>query len=374
MAKEISQNDWMKNLIKIAKDQGYLNFEHILEFLPNPEKHLIEVDELFSKLHKIGVEVIHSIGDTDFEEVVKHKDGKAIHLTFNQKIQILKNIRSHATNDPLRSYLHEISRIPLLDSEEEVELSKRIAKGDKLSIDLLAIANLRLVVSIAKKYSWRGLDFLDLIQEGNVGLIKAVDKFDYKLGFKFSTYATWWIRQAITRAIADQAKTVRIPVHMIETINKLSKISTELSIKLGRRPKPNEIAKAMGLSIDKVNEIIQIAQKPQSLDTALTGKDGGDEDATFGSLIADESIVDPADMANQNFLKKKIEEVLGTLSDRERKVVELRFGLKDGVARTLEEVGAEFKVTRERIRQIEAKAIRKLKSPEFESVLRDYII
>lgn len=355
-----------QKISQIAKNQGYITFSQFLDVIPYPEENLEELDSLISQLNKSAFEIIDD-PERDFTDY-KDKD-----LTTREKFKILEQIRSHSSTDPLRSYLHEIGKIPLLNNEEEVILAKRIKKDDKKAYDLLAIANLRLVVAIARKYAHRGLDFLDLIQEGNIGLMKAVEKFEYDKGFKFSTYATWWIRQAVTRAIADQARTVRVPVHMIETINKLSKVTSELAIKHGRRPTTKEIARAMKLSIDKVNEIVQIAQRPQSLDMKIGGGKDGNSDTTLGELVADEYAENPAEMANLNYLKKQLDEILSGLTDRERKVVELRFGLKDGVARTLEEVGAEFKVTRERIRQIEAKAIRRLKSPEIEAALMDYL-
>jgi len=355
-------------IFEVGQNDGFITDENFIKLLNHPESDLEFLDFLISKLQLKGVEIVPEM----LKAVVPVKRVTAKDMSFEQKIELLKKIRSHSTNDPLRSYLNEISKIPLLTYSEEVILAKKIKKGDELSADLLSIANLRLVVSIAKKYSRRGLDFLDLIQEGNIGLMKAVEKFEWEKGFKFSTYATWWIRQAITRAIADQARTVRVPVHMIETINRLSKISSDLAVKLGRRPKPEEIAVEMEMTIDKVNEIIQIAQKPQSIDAKIGGE-GGDSATSLGEIMADEFAASPSDMANVNFLKKQLTEILATLSDRERKVIELRFGLRDGVARTLEEVGAEFRVTRERIRQIEAKAIRRLKSPEVESALRDYI-
>lgn len=265
--------------------------------------------------------------------------------------------------------MHEIGRIPLLNAEEEVILAKRIEKGDGEAKDLLTTANLRLVVSIAKKYAKRGLDLLDLIQEGNIGLMRAVEKFEYRKGFKFSTYATWWIRQAITRAIADQARTIRVPVHMIETINKLSKVNSELSAKLGRKPTHEELAEALEIEVEKVHEIIRIAQRPASLEAPI----GEEQDSKLEDIIPDEYSASPSEIATWSFLRNQINEILSGLTDRERKVLELRFGLKDGVSRTLEEVGHEFKVTRERIRQIEAKALKRLKSEEVAQALRDYL-
>ncbi|MDE2591093.1 MAG: RNA polymerase sigma factor RpoD [Patescibacteria group bacterium] len=290
-------------------------------------------------------------------------------MTLEKKIKILKSIQANIATDPIRAYLHEIGRIPLLTAEEEIILAKRIEKGDKESAAHLTTANLRLVVSIAKKYSRRGLDLLDLIQEGNLGLMRAVEKFDYKKGYKFSTYATWWIRQAITRAIADQARTIRVPVHMIETINQLSRAVNELSIKLERKPTTEEIAKYMGIEEDKVYEILKISQVP----TSLEAKIGEENNSSLSDIIADEESMSPMEQANYAFLKSQVEEILDKLNDRERRVLELRFGLKDGIARTLEEVGHEFNVTRERIRQIESKALKRLKSKDVEKVLKDYI-
>ena len=272
-------------------------------------------------------------------------------------------------DDPVRMYLKEIGKIPLLKPHEEVELAKRMLEGDEIAKQRLVEANLRLVVSIAKRYVGRGMLFLDLIQEGNLGLIKAVEKFDYVRGFKFSTYATWWIRQAITRAIADQARTIRIPVHMVETINKLIRVSRQLLQELGRDPKPEEIAKEMEMSEEKVREIMKIAQDPVSLETPI----GEEEDSHLGDFIPDEDALAPAEAAAYSLLKDQIEEVLGSLNEREQKVLKLRFGLEDGRARTLEEVGKEFDVTRERIRQIEAKALRKLRHPSRSKKLRDYL-
>jgi len=300
---------------------------------------------------------------------VEHFSPSGKGMSFEEKIIILKKIRSHVSTDPIRAYLHEIGRIPLLNATEEVILAKEIEAGNQESRDLLATANLRLVVSIAKKYAKRGLDLLDLIQEGNIGLMRAVEKFEYRKGFKFSTYATWWIRQAITRAIADQARTIRVPVHMIETINKLSKVSSLLASQLGRRPKISEIANEMGIGLDKVNEIIRIAQRPASLEAPI----GDERDSKLGDIIPDEFSASPSEIATWASLKRQIDEILSDLTDRERKVLELRFGLKDGVSRTLEEVGHEFRVTRERIRQIEAKALKRLKNDEIAQALRDYL-
>lgn len=352
----------LKELIKRGQLQGYLTQDEVLEIFPEIEDDLSLLEHIIIKLQDEEIEIIEP-----FEEMDEPKEEKR--MDFEKKIQVLKKIRSHVSTDPIRAYLHEIGKIPLLTADEEKILAKRIEKGDEEARDLLTTANLRLVVSIAKKYAKRGLDLLDLIQEGNIGLMRAVEKFEYKKGFKFSTYATWWIRQAITRAIADQARTIRIPVHMIETINKLSKVINKLSAKLGRSPLPEEIAEEMDMEVDKVHEIIRIAQRPSSLDAPI----GEDQDSKLGDIIPDEYSVAPDEIASWAFLRKQVDKMLEYLTDRERKVLELRFGLKDGVSRTLEEVGHEFKVTRERIRQIEAKALKSLKSPEIEQALRDYL-
>ena len=297
------------------------------------------------------------------EEVEKEYEGKR-----EDEPEILHSERGSA-EDPVRMYLKEIGRIPLLSSEEEIELAKRMEMGDEEAKKKLSEANLRLTVSIAKRYSGRGMQFLDLIQEGNLGLIKAVEKFDYRKGYKFSTYATWWIRQAITRAIADQARTIRIPVHMVETINKLIRVSRQLLQELGREPSPEEIAAEMNMPVERVREILKISQEPVSLETPI----GEEEDSHLGDFIQDDNVPVPADAAAFTLLKEQLEEVLGTLTEREQKVLTLRFGLEDGRARTLEEVGKEFNVTRERIRQIEAKALRKLRHPSRSRKLKDYL-
>jgi RNA polymerase primary sigma factor len=354
----------VKTLVELGEEQGYLTQDEVLEHFPEIEENLPLLEYIVNELQESGVEIIEPV----VEDVVEEVD-RPSHMTFEQKISILKKIRSHVSTDPIRAYLHEIGRIPLLTAQEEIILAKRIEKNDREAKELLTTANLRLVVSIAKKYAKRGLDLLDLIQEGNIGLMRAVDKFEYRKGFKFSTYATWWIRQAITRAIADQARTIRVPVHMIETINKLSKVQSQLSAKLGRKPAPDEIAKEMGLEIDKVYEIIRIAQRPSSLEAPI----GEEKDSKLGDIIPDEYSASPSEIATWSFLKKQINTILEGLTDREKKVLELRFGLKDGVSRTLEEVGHEFKVTRERIRQIEAKALKRLKSDEIAQALKDYL-
>ncbi len=412
----------VKNLLEQGRKQGYVTHDDILDLFPEVEENLHLLEYIVSVLGDSDLEIIEP-------EAVDPSYDRSSRMSFEEKILILKQIKSHISTDPIRAYLQEIGRIPLLSAEEEVILAKRIedseaefvkaieeaskaenadpvyGKAIKLiekkiekhptieaakkrieekdkrymnkkmkdgieAKNLLTTANLRLVVSIAKNYLKRGLDLLDLIQEGNLGLMRAVDKFEYRKGFKFSTYATWWIRQAITRAIADQARTIRVPVHMIETINKLSKVSSQLASKLGRNPTKPEIAEAMELSVDKVNEIIKIAQKPQSLEAPISDEAEG---SSLSDIISDDFTASPSELATWSYLKKQINEILATLSDRERKVIELRFGLRDGVARTLEEVGHEFNVTRERIRQIEAKALRRMKSDEIAQALKDYL-
>ncbi len=354
----------VQSLVDMGLRQGYLTQDDILEVFPEVEEDMKLLEYIVIQLQDSEVEIIEPTVDEEIPVAPKPSQ-----LSFEQKIQILKKIRSHVSTDPIRAYLHEIGRIPLLNAEEEVILAKRIEKGDEEARELLTTANLRLVVSIAKKYAKRGLDLLDLIQEGNIGLMRAVEKFEYRKGFKFSTYATWWIRQAITRAIADQARTIRVPVHMIETINKLSKVNSELSAKLGRKPNHQELAEALEIDVDKVHEIIRIAQRPASLEAPI----GEEKDSKLEDIIADEYSASPSDIATWSFLRNQINEILTGLTDRERKVLELRFGLKDGVSRTLEEVGHEFKVTRERIRQIEAKALKRLKSDEVAQALKDYL-
>ncbi len=355
----------IKKLLAKGMEQGFLVQEDVLEYIPEIEDKIDLLDEIFSILQQAGIEVV------EVEEDAVSDDGV---LDLEKKIQILRKIQANVGTDPIRAYLQEIGRIPLLTSEEEIILAKRIEAGDEEARQHLTTANLRLVVSIAKRYVKRGLDLLDLIQEGNIGLMRAVEKFDYKRGCKFSTYATWWIRQAITRAIADQARTIRIPVHMIETINKLSRINSELTAKLGRRPKNSELAKEMEIPVEKVLEIKKISQNTTSLQSPIgKGKHDGGDTSTLAEIIADEEGEKPSKTAERDFLRRQIHELLDELTDRERRVLELRFGLKDSVSRTLEEVGHEFGVTRERIRQIEAKALSKLKSPTLGSDLRDYL-
>ena len=349
----------IKKLVTIGKKKGYLTLSQILELFPNAEEDIETLDFLYEKLLDAKVDVFDVESEKEAEKLAEIEQ---IDLS-KQKLD-----RS-VSSDPVRMYLREIGKVDLLSAEEEVELAKRAEKNDQEAADLLAQANLRLVVSIAKKYMGRGLHFLDLIQEGNIGLMRAVEKFDWRRGFKFSTYATWWIRQAITRAIADQAKTIRIPVHMVETINKYKKIERELEQKLERPPNPEEIAKVMGIDEDKAHEIERISQDTTSLETPV----GKEEDTRLKEFIKDEVTVSPFDSASQELLKGHIDDVLETLNPRERRVLALRFGLKDGRTRTLEEVGREFGVTRERIRQIEAKALRKLRHPSRSKRLRDYL-
>ncbi len=351
---EYMELEEVKELFERGEKKGELTSEEIINALQEVDLSPDEIDEIYQKLSQRGIEVV----DDGSEDKKKPLDGEDLDLP-----------EGISLNDPVRMYLKEIGRIPLLTAEEEVELAKRIEQGDEEAKRRLAEANLRLVVSIAKKYVGRGMLFLDLIQEGNLGLLKAVEKFDYRKGYKFSTYATWWIRQAITRAIADQARTIRIPVHMVETINKLIRVSRQLLQELGREPLPEEIAAEMDISEERVREIMKIAQEPVSLETPI----GEEEDSHLGDFIEDEDAPAPAEAASYFLLREQLEEVLDTLSDREKKVLRLRFGLDDGRARTLEEVGQEFGVTRERIRQIEAKALRKLRHPSRSKKLKDYL-
>lgn len=352
----------VEDLYKKGKSQGFITQDDILEVFPDAESRLEELDTLYEKLLTESIDVFESVSS---DEAFMEKR----QLTLDQEIEILSKIEGSESTDPVRQYLREIGKYPLLDAEAEVDLAKAFEKNSKKAKDKLIESNLRLVVSIAKKYIGRGLSLLDLIQEGNQGLIRAVEKYDWRRGFKFSTYATWWIRQAITRAIADQARTIRIPVHMVETINKLYRTSQRLMQELGREPTPEEIGEALELSADRVREIFKISQETTSLDTKV----GEDEDSTLGEFIADESQLSPVDQASKQLLKDHLEEVLSTLTEREAKVLTLRFGLDGGQARTLEEVGKVFGVTRERIRQIEAKALRKLRHPSRRKKLQDYL-
>ena len=345
----------VKELIQKGKKQGMLTYQEIMDALQGAELSPEQIDEIYDRLGGMGIEVI-----PETEAETEEEDLEAVEISVPEGVGI---------DDPVRMYLKEIGRVPLLNAEEEVELARRMEQGDEEAKRRLAEANLRLVVSIAKRYVGRGMLFLDLIQEGNLGLIKAVEKFDYRKGYKFSTYATWWIRQAITRAIADQARTIRIPVHMVETINKLIRVSRQLLQEYGREPTPEEIAEKMDISEDRVREIMKIAQEPVSLETPI----GEEEDSHLGDFIEDEDALAPAEAASFMLLKEQLEGVLDSLTPREEKVLRLRFGLDDGRSRTLEEVGREFGVTRERIRQIEAKALRKLRHPSRSKKLKDYL-
>ena len=352
----------VKDIVQKAKEKGKITYGELATELGdiNPE----QIDKVFDAFEEMGVVVLKDDFDEepDVEELEKVEDIKVEDIN-------TMNFDGINIDDPVRMYLREIGKIPLLSFDEELELAKRVINGDEEAKQKLAESNLRLVVSIAKKYVGRGMLFLDLIQEGNMGLIKAVEKFDYTKGYKFSTYATWWIRQAITRAIADQARTIRIPVHMVETINKLIRTSRHLLQQLGREPTPEEIAQEMEIPVEKVMEIQKIAQDPVSLETPI----GEEDDSHLGDFIQDEDSPAPQDSAAYTLLKEQLEEVMNTLTPREAKVLKLRFGLEDGRARTLEEVGREFQVTRERIRQIEAKALRKLRHPSRSKKLKDYM-
>ena len=366
---DLSLEQVQEQLIDLGKKRGVLTYKEIMEKMSPFEQDSQQIDEFFERLGEQGVEVINDNDVDDGEDILfSDEDDSAGEESdlLDDDLSVPPGVK---INDPVRMYLKEIGRVPLLTAEEEVELAKRIEQGDEEAKRRLAEANLRLVVSIAKRYVGRGMLFLDLIQEGNMGLIKAVEKFDYRKGYKFSTYATWWIRQAITRAIADQARTIRIPVHMVETIDKLIRVSRQLLQELGREPTPEEIAKEMNLSPEKVREIMKIAQEPVSLETPI----GEEDDSHLGDFIPDDDIQAPADAAAYELLKEQLKEVLDTLSDREENVLRLRFGLDDGRTRTLEEVGKVFGVTRERIRQIEAKAMSKLRQPSRSDKLKTFL-
>ena len=356
------EQEKIKNILKIAKEKGKITYGELASQLGdiNPE----QIDKVFDAFEEIGVDVLK-------DDIDEEPDLEDLEEVDDIQLEDLETMDFDGINieDPVRMYLREIGKIPLLNFEEELDLAKRMLEGDEEAKQKLAESNLRLVVSIAKKYVGRGMLFLDLIQEGNMGLIKAVEKFDYTKGYKFSTYATWWIRQAITRAIADQARTIRIPVHMVETINKLIRTSRHLLQQLGREPTPEEIAQELDMPIERVMEIQKIAQDPVSLETPI----GEEDDSHLGDFIQDEDSPAPHDSAAYTLLKEQLEEVMNTLTPREAKVLKLRFGLEDGKSRTLEEVGREFMVTRERIRQIEAKALRKLRHPSRSKKLRDYM-
>ena len=355
------------------KNKSILELQEINDFFSDMELDAEQMEKVYEYLEANHIDVLRVSGDGDGIEELDDVDDSDIVLTDEDDVDMEKIDLSVpdgiSIEDPVRMYLKEIGKVPLLSADEEVELAKRMAEGDEDAKKRLAEANLRLVVSIAKRYVGRGMLFLDLIQEGNLGLIKAVEKFDYHKGFKFSTYATWWIRQAITRAIADQARTIRIPVHMVETINKLIRVSRQLLQELGREPTPEEIAAELDMPVERVREILKISQEPVSLETPI----GEEEDSHLGDFIQDDNVPVPAEAAAQTLLKEQLDEVLDTLTEREQKVLRLRFGMDDGRARTLEEVGKEFDETRERIRQIEAKALRKLRHPSRSRKLRDYL-
>ena len=354
----------VKELIELGKQKGQLTNQDILDAIGEQDFDPEKLEKLFDMLESQGIEIVEDFVDLKLEDleldIDENKDDDNPAPSGEQSVTI---------DDPVKVYLKEIGRVPLLSGEEEVDLAIRISNGDVAAKQRLSEANLRLVVSIAKRYLGRGMQFLDLIQEGNLGLIKAVEKFDYTKGFKFSTYATWWIRQAITRAIADQARTIRIPVHMVETINKVKKVQSQLLHQNGHEPSPDEIAEEIDMPVNKVREIMRVAQEPVSLETPI----GEEEDSHLGDFIPDNDAPAPADAASHTMLREQLADVLSTLTPREAKVLRLRFGLEDGRSRTLEEVGKEFNVTRERIRQIEAKALRKLRHPSRSRKLKDYL-
>ncbi|MBR0507320.1 MAG: RNA polymerase sigma factor RpoD [Clostridia bacterium] len=356
--KRVNPEQRIRELLESGKQKGMLTFNEVMDTLNEIGVDADQMDKIYMELQELNIDIV--------EEVEVPED-------INEEIAEIETMLAPTEginiDDPVRMYLKEIGKVPLLSANEEIEIAQRMAEGDLNAKHQLAEANLRLVVSIAKRYVGRGMLFLDLIQEGNLGLIKAVEKFDYRKGYKFSTYATWWIRQAITRAIADQARTIRIPVHMVETINKLIRVNRQLVQELGRDPRPDEIAHEMGISEDKVREILKIAQEPVSLETPI----GEEDDSHLGDFIPDDDAPAPADAVAVALLKEQLVEVLNTLTPREAKVLRLRYGLDDGKARTLEEVGKEFNVTRERIRQIEAKALRKLRHPSRSKKLKDFL-
>lgn len=363
MSKKISATleKQIKELLKQAKKRGFITQEEILDVFVEPEEYIEELDALYDQVLASGIDIFESVAD----------EGEAAEAdTLTRELEQLSNLGTTGVSDPVRMYLKEIGRIPLLTREEEIRLAQQVEAGDLKAKKALIDANLRLVVSIAKKYIGRGMTFLDLIQEGNKGLIRAVEKFDWTKGFKFSTYATWWIRQAITRSIADQARTIRIPVHMVETINKLMRTSRRLMQDLGREPTPEEIGKAMEMDPDKVRDILKISQNTTSLEAPVGS---GEDESVLGDFIADERQVSPYDATSMQMLRENVEEVLNALSDREARVLRMRFGLSGNKMMTLEEVGRKFGVTRERIRQIEAKALRKLKHPSRRKKLQDFL-
>jgi len=354
-----------KELIEKGKSKGSLSSNEIMEMLQDEDYDIDRIEKLYEKLESNGIEVMSYIKDEEFQEI----ENEVEHLENAEDMEKVLSQEGLAIDDPVRMYLKEIGKVPLLDADREIELAKRMADGDEAAKNELVVANLRLVVSIAKRYVGKGMFFLDLIQEGNLGLMKAVEKFDYRKGYKFSTYATWWIRQAITRAIADQARTIRIPVHMVETIHKVSRYSRQLLQELGHEASPEEIAEKLNMTPEKVREIMKIAQDPVSLETPI----GEEEDSHLGDFIEDQESPAPPDAASYSVLREQLAEVLHTLTPREELVLKRRFGLDDGKTRTLEEVGKEFNITRERIRQIEAKALRKLRHPSRSKRLRDFL-
>ena len=371
---EEKKYECINDLIEKAKAKGTITFREVMDFLEGVDVDKDQIDDIYDSLMAMGIEVISEVGPDDFEIIAMEQETPEVDddIVVDEagEIDIEATLpKGIAVDDPVRMYLKEIGKVPLLSADEEIELAKKMELGETYAKKRLCEANLRLVVSIAKRYVGRGMLFLDLIQEGNLGLIKAVDKFDWRKGYKFSTYATWWIRQAITRSIADQARTIRIPVHMVETINKLIRVSRQLLQEYGREPTPEEIAVEMDISEAKVREILKIAQEPVSLETPI----GEEEDSHLGDFIPDEDVPASAEAAAFSMLKEQLNEVLHTLTEREQKVLKLRFGLEDGRARTLEEVGKRFDVTRERIRQIEAKALRKLRHPSRSKKLKDYL-
>lgn len=374
-ANEEKRVEYIHDLTEKARAKGSITYREVAEMLESVDMDKDQIDEVYENLMTIGIEVTSEVDPEEFailsldhDDVEPDPDIIATEeiIELDLYVSMPKGI---AVDDPVRMYLKEIGKVSLLSGDEEIELAKKMELGDEEAKKRLCEANLRLVVSIAKRYVGRGMLFLDLIQEGNLGLIKAVDKFDWRKGYKFSTYATWWIRQAITRSIADQARTIRIPVHMVETINKLIRISRQLLQEYGREPTPEEIAEEMDITVEKVREILKIAQEPVSLETPI----GEEEDSHLGDFIPDDDVPAPAEAAAFSMLKEQLIEVLDTLTEREQKVLKLRFGLEDGRARTLEEVGKRFDVTRERIRQIEAKALRKLRHPSRSKKLKDYL-
>ncbi len=357
----MKQKNIISDIVLSAKKRGYITQDNILELFPRPEENIELLDQLYDRLVKQNIDV--------FESVSEEEESEKPIKDLEKELEALTVLTEGTVSDPVRMYLKEIGRVPLLTFEQEISLAKRSEKGEREAKKILITSNLRLVVSIAKKYVGRGLTLLDLIQEGNQGLIRAVEKYDWRRGFKFSTYATWWIRQSITRAIADQARTIRIPVHMVENINRFLRATRRLTQELGREPTPEEVAKVLDIDPDKALEIIKISQEPASLESPV----GDEEDSRLGDFIHDTSAPTLFDTASRELLKEQVDQVLSTLSDRERRVLEERFGLKDGRPKTLEEVGKMFAVTRERIRQIEAKALRKLRHPSRGNKLRDYL-